>query len=159
MPPPSKRWGLKLDKAVGHRAIRQAQSPARGGAQVERQDGAGCGVVLVIHGEVLQGCEQALLPTCSCDLEEPRHGRVRAGAAPSCPLLLRLRGSQSGSDGNSQNQLQSFIFQRQEHGPWVVERYFNIYLFQSSSPSLCLCLRAGLRAREALGPHFLYVYL
>ena len=32
-------------------------------------------------------------------------------------------------------------------GLGVVERYFNIYLFQSSSPSLCLCLGGFARAR------------
>ena len=64
------------------------------------------------------------------DLEELRHRRVRAGAAPSCPFLLRLRGSQSGSPGSDQGRLQSFIFQRQVHGPWSSREIFQ-YLFIS----------------------------
>ena len=56
------------------------------------------------------------------------------------------------------NIFQYFILQHQDLGHGVVDRYFNIYLFQSSSPSLCLILGGASRAR-ALGPTFYFVYL
>jgi hypothetical protein len=83
MPPPSKRWDLKLTKpcATGPLAERSAQPVVvpRSRARMTR-----CGVDSVFIRDVLQGFVQGFL----CDLEERWHqGRVRAGAAPSCLSL------------------------------------------------------------------------